>query len=124
MEQDKIELWTPWEWEEMNHHFVGEEPQGTTIMQVGGHYVCHQLNIRPIEKRQEIAACICLAVNETYGEGINPEAVKKMHEALTDLVERVNRARSILQNPSSPSHGYWGMLDTEAAKVALEKSKL
>jgi len=43
-------------------------------------------------------------------------------EALQDLVTRVDKARGILQNPSSPSHGYWGVLDTETAKLAIEKA--
>lgn len=64
------------------------------------------------------------AYNATYGNGINPEAVKEMYEALVDLTERVNKARNILQNPSSPSHGYWGILDTENATVVIDKAKL
>lgn len=70
------------------------------------------------------AAAIVSAVNNTYGAGIRPDGVKELFDAAQDLLARVNRAREILQNPSSPSHGNWGMLDTEKLTAALEKAKL
>jgi hypothetical protein len=76
------DLWTPWEWKEFIHGAPNEEPQGTTIMSCGGHYICHQFNIRPSDKRQELASAIVSAVNNTYGCGINPEAVPDLLRAL------------------------------------------
>lgn len=46
-----------------------------------------QFNFRTRSEMEEFAMQIQIAHNETYGKGINPEAVQKMKEAL----EKVNR---------------------------------
>lgn len=112
MSKDKIELFAPWEWEEMNNIIPGQEPQGTTIMSIEGSYVCHQFNILPIEKRQELASCIVSAVNNTYGQSINPEAVKEMYDVL----------KSFVNSYKGVNIGSFKILDQ--AKAAIEKAKL
>lgn len=84
------DLWTPWEWKEFIHGAPNEEPQGTTIMDCGGHYLTHQFNLRPVEKRQEIASAIVSAVNGTWGIGVNPDAVKDLYDALYILADWVS----------------------------------
>ncbi|MES2382425.1 MAG: hypothetical protein V4538_15365 [Bacteroidota bacterium] len=49
---------------------------------------------------------------------------KHLIEVLVDLMERANRARAILQDPKGIHHGYWGMLDTEKAKEAIQNNQL
>lgn len=50
-------------------------------------------------------------------------AAPELLAALEDLIERADRARSILQTPDSGSHhGYWGVLDTENAKQIIKKA--
>ena len=117
MSKDKIELWTPWEWEEMTAVLPGEEPQGTTIMSSGGHYVCHQFNIRPIEKRKEIAHAICSAINNTYGQNINPEYVPEMLKAL--LI-----AKNYIEYAINKGAIGECKKDLEIINFAIEKSKL
>lgn len=46
--------------------------------------------------------------------------IAELERALADLAERAERARSILQREG----GNWGMLDTAAARAALETGEL
>lgn len=116
MSKDKIELWAPWKWEEMNSIFPGQEPQGTTIMSSGGHYVCHQFNIRPIAQRQELATAIVSAVNNTYGTSINPEGVPNLLAALEGMLEPFSHIGGVGREAKFKA--------MQAAKAAIEKAKL
>lgn len=81
-------------------------------------------NTPPIGEQMENSKAIVSAVNNTYGAGIDPEAVRDLLKELQDLQGRCERARVILQETTSASGGNWGILDTSAAKAAIEKAKL
>lgn len=105
----------PWEWKTFTARSPHEESQGTTIMDRAGYYVSHQLNTRPIEKREEIAAATISAVNETWGKNIRPEAVG-------DLVEAV-RMQQVLIHCLLESKLYKNADETIAfATAALDKA--
>lgn len=75
---------TPCPWSYKNMKVMGVED--TRIMDRGGCYIAHQDNIRNENERGIIAAGIVSAINNTYGAGINPEAVPDMLKALNDIL--------------------------------------
>lgn len=108
----------PWKVKKFSHWATNVVGQGA------GNDICEMSSTLSKVVQNDNAAAIVSAVNNTYGAGIRPDGVKELFDAAQDLLARVNRAREILQNPSSPSHGNWGMLDTEKLTAALEKAKL
>lgn len=75
------------------------------------------------ENRQENHYTLAGIIKETKAENEALKvANKELYAALKDLTERADRARGILQSESSPSKGYWGVLDTQSAKEALNNN--
>lgn len=54
---------------------------------------------------------------EAWNTRADDALIDQMAEAIIDLAERAERARSILRE--GPSAGYWGVLDTMIARQAL-----
>lgn len=60
---------------------------------------------------------IISAINATYGNGINPEAVTDMYKAILDIISYEERCRAT-GNPALSDHWY------RPIKAAIEKAKL
>jgi uncharacterized protein (DUF1786 family) len=81
-------------------------------MDRGGFYIAHQEGIRSAEERDKIASAIVSAVNNTYGAGVNPEAIPNMLNALKKVMEYFGDA--LYMDSPTP----------KIVAAAIEKSKL
>lgn len=115
----------PWYFKSMK--VVGEE--STRIMDRSGFYVVHQKGIRPLEQRDNIASAIVSAVNNTWGAGINPEAIPEILrylEAISNAAGNMPDESLITRTGPNDAAGRGQILCLmrALAKKAIEESKL
>lgn len=75
-----------------------------------------------VRRWPENAKAIVSAINNTYGAGIDPEAVKDLRDALTELM----RFKHAIRDYAAPALQFDGNLirALDAAEAAIEKTKL
>ena len=103
----------PWKWK------IFEQHQNIGISDASGAYsratIVHNSIRSPWDEKD--AEAIVKAMNGTWGEGINPEAVKEMYDALKQIL-------AVLFNPDENITNSWHYDLLKAAKRTIEKAKI
>lgn len=107
MEQNKMTP-TPWNftWDDNGFHFVWADER------MPRPYICATGRSDPDDINESNAKAIVSAINNTYGAGINPEAITDLLKAAQDFVSKVEEGKA----KSKESYSKF--------KAAIEKAKL
>jgi len=97
-----------WDWDDNGFHFIWAE-EGMPRP-----YICASGRSDPADTNEENAAAIVAAVNATYGNGIDPDAVKGLHDALQAYIKDYEQEGGFSEREAIYNQ----------AKAAIKKAKL